>query len=86
MLYDAGEAKLEYIYHDIKLESRWTQGIPCLLFTCLPHSMTTIAVIGAGASGLAQIKQAIDAFARPESPTEALIVGFESKDQVGGVW
>ncbi|ORY29327.1 hypothetical protein BCR39DRAFT_532347 [Naematelia encephala] len=50
--------------------------------------ITKIAVIGIGSAGLAQLKQAKDAFNRPQvaSRTRLELVGFESRDDVGGLW
>lgn len=52
-----------------------------------------IAVIGAGSAGIAQAKQAIDAFhskqylSKPASDRKQLeLVVFEERDEVGGVW
>ncbi|ORX36263.1 hypothetical protein BD324DRAFT_628099 [Kockovaella imperatae] len=44
-----------------------------------------VAVIGAGASGLAQLKQLLDAFARPNTPQLDVVV-YESQREVGGTW
>lgn len=44
-----------------------------------------IAVIGAGAAGLAQAKQVLDAFRIPQGPGVELVV-FEARRDVGGVW
>jgi cation diffusion facilitator CzcD-associated flavoprotein CzcO len=41
-----------------------------------------IAIIGAGAAGLAQAKQILDAF--PEQTVELVI--YEARNDVGGVW
>jgi cation diffusion facilitator CzcD-associated flavoprotein CzcO len=50
--------------------------------------VTRVAIIGAGASGLTQLKQLLDAFARPEvrKRTRLEVVVFETKRDVGGVW
>lgn len=46
-----------------------------------------IAVIGAGAAGLAQAKQLLQAFEFGSgSPFRLHLVVFEAKSQVGGVW
>lgn len=44
-----------------------------------------IAIIGAGAAGLALAKQVIDAF-RTSARAEMKLVIFEAKDDVGGIW
>ncbi|WRT65333.1 uncharacterized protein IL334_002276 [Kwoniella shivajii] len=48
--------------------------------------MKRIAVIGAGASGLTQIQQLLEIWQREEVNTDLEVVGFEVKDDVGGVW
>jgi cation diffusion facilitator CzcD-associated flavoprotein CzcO len=47
-----------------------------------------IAVIGVGSAGLATLKQAVDAFNRPEVAKRVKLdlVGFETRDEVGGLW
>lgn len=47
-----------------------------------------VAIIGAGSSGLATLKQVVDAFARQEvrRRTSLDVVVYESKSDVGGVW
>ena len=45
-----------------------------------------IAIIGAGATGMVQLKNLLDVFSRPEVEYELEVVVFESKSQVGGVW
>lgn len=45
-----------------------------------------IAVIGAGAAGITQTKQLVDAFADASSEFELDLVVFEVRDDVGGVW
>lgn len=50
---------------------------------------TKVAIIGAGASGLSQIKQLLDAFARDDvraAGKAVEIVCFEKNREVGGVW
>lgn len=44
-----------------------------------------IAIIGAGAAGLAQAKQVLDAF-RTSEGLEVDLVVFEARRDVGGVW
>lgn len=44
-----------------------------------------IAVIGAGAAGLAQAKQVLDAFKTPQEQNVELVI-YESRNDVGGVW
>lgn len=50
--------------------------------------LTRIAVIGAGASGLATLAQLKEVYSRPKvaAETRVEIVGFESRDGVGGIW
>lgn len=47
-----------------------------------------IAVIGVGSAGLAALKQAVDAFSRPEvvKRVNLDLVGFETRSEVGGLW
>ena len=45
-----------------------------------------VAIIGAGSSGLAQLKQLLDAFSRPETTSQLDITIFESRDEIGGTW
>jgi hypothetical protein len=47
-----------------------------------------IAVIGVGSAGLAALKQAVDAFNRPEviKRVKLDLVGFETRNEVGGLW
>jgi len=47
-----------------------------------------IAVIGVGSAGLAALKQAVDAFSRPEVAKRVKLdlVGFETRSEVGGLW
>lgn len=45
-----------------------------------------ISIIGAGASGLVQLKNLLDVFARPDVQDELEVVVFEAKEDVGGVW
>lgn len=47
-----------------------------------------VAVIGAGSAGLAQIKQLLDAFHRPDVSDRLSLelVAFEKRDDVGGLW
>jgi cation diffusion facilitator CzcD-associated flavoprotein CzcO len=49
---------------------------------------TRVAIIGAGATGLAQLKQLIEAFSRVSvrARTHLEVVVFEGKNEVGGVW
>lgn len=49
-------------------------------------SITRIAIIGAGATGLTQLKQLLDAFGREEVQSELEVTLFEARDQVGGTW
>lgn len=48
------------------------------------RATTRVAVIGIGSAGLGQLKQTQDAFARAGRQLE--LVGFEMKDEVGGLW
>ncbi|WVR04176.1 hypothetical protein IAU60_001176 [Kwoniella sp. DSM 27419] len=50
--------------------------------------ITKVAVIGAGAAGLAQIQQLYEAWARDgvEARSKLELVVYESKEEVGGVW
>jgi cation diffusion facilitator CzcD-associated flavoprotein CzcO len=52
------------------------------------RKVTRVGIIGAGASGLAQLKQLLEAFSRPEvkSRTELEVIVFEKQAEVGGVW
>ena len=52
----------------------------------MSKTVTRIAIIGAGSSGLAQLKQLLDAFARPHVSTQLEVVLFESRSEIGGVW
>lgn len=45
-----------------------------------------IAIIGAGSSGMVQLKNLLEVFRRPEVKYELDVVVFESKPEVGGVW
>ena len=45
-----------------------------------------IAVIGAGAAGLAQAKEILQAFQSGESGYGVELVVYESRSQIGGVW
>lgn len=51
-------------------------------------SRKRIAIIGAGAAGLAQAKQVLDAFRTSSSGLQdgVDLVVFESRNDVGGVW
>lgn len=49
-------------------------------------STKRIAIIGAGATGMVQLKNLLDIFSRPEVEYELEVVVFESKPEVGGVW
>lgn len=51
-----------------------------------PMGLKKVAIIGAGASGLAQVKQLVDTFGRPKVEDELEVVVFESREEVGGVW
>ncbi len=48
--------------------------------------ITRIAVIGAGAAGITQAKQIVDAWSVNNVETQLQIVVFEARDAVGGVW
>lgn len=45
-----------------------------------------IAVIGAGATGLVQLKNLLDVARRPEVGYQLLVTVYEGKPGVGGVW
>ena len=45
-----------------------------------------IAIIGAGATGMVQLKNLVEVFSRPEVEYGLEVVVFESKSEVGGVW
>lgn len=45
-----------------------------------------IAIVGAGATGMVQLKNLLDVFGRPEVEYDLEVVVFESKSEVGGVW
>ncbi len=49
-----------------------------------------VAIIGAGASGLVQLKQLLDAFnredVRRQGKNKLEVVCFEKSTEVGGVW
>jgi cation diffusion facilitator CzcD-associated flavoprotein CzcO len=45
-----------------------------------------IAIIGAGATGLVQLKNLLDVFSRPGVGHDLDVVVFEIKSEVGGVW
>lgn len=49
-------------------------------------SVTRVGIIGAGSAGLAQLKQVLDAFRRPNVGSKLEVVCFEARDEVGGVW
>ena len=54
-----------------------------------PKETIRVAIIGAGASGLSQIKQLLDAFERDDvraSGKELVVVCYEKGREVGGVW
>jgi cation diffusion facilitator CzcD-associated flavoprotein CzcO len=52
------------------------------------RQLVRVGIIGGGASGLAQLKQLIDAFARPKvmEKKELEVVLFEKNPEIGGVW
>lgn len=52
------------------------------------RQVVRVAVIGIGSAGLGQLKQLIDAFEREDvRRTKRLeLVGFETRDDVGGIW
>jgi hypothetical protein len=54
----------------------------------MTRKVVRIAIIGAGASGLAQLKQVLDAFNRPDvqGRTDLEVVVLEKQSEVGGVW
>jgi cation diffusion facilitator CzcD-associated flavoprotein CzcO len=54
----------------------------------MTRELIRVGIIGAGASGLAQLKQLLDAFARPEVKRRAdlEVICFEKQEEVGGVW
>lgn len=54
----------------------------------MTRELIRVGIIGSGASGLAQLKQLLDAFARPEVKRRAdlEVVCFEKQEEVGGVW
>lgn len=60
-----------------------TSSLTHLVRATMP--LPRIAVIGAGAAGLAQAKQVLDAFRIPQGPGVELVV-FEARRDVGGVW
>lgn len=45
-----------------------------------------IALIGAGASGLAAAKELIESFRSGGSAFDLELVVFEARDKIGGVW
>lgn len=47
-----------------------------------------VGIIGAGASGLAQLKQLLEAFGRADvkEKKELEVIVFEKQAEVGGVW
>lgn len=50
------------------------------------QSVIRVAVIGAGASGLAQTQQLLEAWDREEVKTKLEVVVYEAREDVGGVW
>lgn len=52
------------------------------------RELVRVGIIGAGASGLAQLKQLIDAFDRPQvrARKQLQVSVFEKNGEVGGVW
>ncbi|ODO04555.1 hypothetical protein I350_05159 [Cryptococcus amylolentus CBS 6273] len=48
--------------------------------------VTRVAVIGAGAAGLAQLQQLQEAWQRGNVQSKLEVVAFETKEDVGGVW
>jgi hypothetical protein len=52
----------------------------------MPETTVRVAVIGAGASGIAQLKHLLNAFSKIEGLCELQVTLLESKDRVGGVW
>ncbi|KIR57530.1 hypothetical protein I312_101660 [Cryptococcus bacillisporus CA1280] len=50
------------------------------------QSVIRVAVIGAGASGLAQTQQLLEAWNREEVKTKLEVVVYEAREDVGGVW
>lgn len=50
------------------------------------RSVIRVAVIGAGASGLAQTQQLLEAWNRKEVKTKLEVIVYEAREDVGGVW
>jgi cation diffusion facilitator CzcD-associated flavoprotein CzcO len=45
-----------------------------------------VAVIGAGAAGIAQAKEILEAFQHGKSEFQVDLVVYESRSKIGGVW
>jgi cation diffusion facilitator CzcD-associated flavoprotein CzcO len=58
--------------------------VPTMASASLP--VTRIAVIGAGAAGITQAKQIVDAWTTGGAETGLHLDVFEARDKVGGVW
>lgn len=54
----------------------------------MTRQIVRVGIIGAGASGLTQLKQLLEAFGRPEvkNRTDLEVVVFDKQAEVGGVW
>jgi cation diffusion facilitator CzcD-associated flavoprotein CzcO len=52
------------------------------------RQVVRVAVIGIGSAGLGQLKQLKDAYARDDVKDQKRLemVGFETRDDVGGIW
>lgn len=51
-----------------------------------PRPVKRIAVIGAGAAGIAQAKEILQAFQHGKSEFQVDLVVYESRSKIGGVW
>ncbi|ORY27654.1 hypothetical protein BCR39DRAFT_537734 [Naematelia encephala] len=47
---------------------------------------TRVAIIGGGASGLVQLKQLLDTFARRDVTRKLEVILYESRSEIGGTW
>ena len=50
----------------------------------MTKATTRVAVIGAGATGLTQLKQLVDAYKRPNVTSQLQVVMYESRNAIGG--
>lgn len=61
-------------------------SIPYLLINSMTKQVKKVGIIGAGPSGLVQLKNLLETSKLPGAKYELQIRVFESKPDVGGVW